>query len=157
MSCRPLSLGCLESWMVACEFRNGSGIERVLAEGIEVLISAEKLRGTHLCLDEIGAPARARKRLWGSWLVEIWSVRFVRVGRDVPCGPPCRARLDLVIYLFPILVWVVSRFPQKFENNFRNCQVLNRTRPRLWPIFLSSFVDLNVWEYICQIWIHENY
>ena len=48
--------------MVACEFRNGSGIERVLAEGIEVLISAEKLRGTDLCLGEIGATARLHTR-----------------------------------------------------------------------------------------------
>ena len=41
--------------MVACEFRNGSDIERVLAEGIEVLISAEKLRGTDLWFGEIDA------------------------------------------------------------------------------------------------------
>ena len=44
--------------MTDCATRNGStcGIEGVQAEGIEVLISAEKLRGTHLCLGEIGAP-----------------------------------------------------------------------------------------------------
>ena len=41
--------------MVECEFRNGSGIERVLAEGIEVLISAEKLRGTDFCVGAIDA------------------------------------------------------------------------------------------------------
>ena len=41
--------------MADCAARYGSGIERVLAEGIEVLISAEKLRGTDLCLGEIGA------------------------------------------------------------------------------------------------------
>ena len=69
----------------------------------------------------------------------------------------CWSQVCVYLYLFPILVWVVSRFPQKFEDNFTNCQFLNRTMPRLWPIFLSSFVDLNVWEYICQIWIHENY
>ena len=57
------SLGCLESSMADCATRNGSGIERVLAEGIEVLISAEKLRGTDLDLGEIGATARVRKRL----------------------------------------------------------------------------------------------
>ena len=44
--------------MAECATRYGSGIERVLAEGIEVLISAEKLRGTDLCLGEIGATAR---------------------------------------------------------------------------------------------------
>ena len=56
------SLGCLESWMAECATRYGSGIERVLAEGIEVLISAEKLRGTDLCLGEIGAPTRRQTR-----------------------------------------------------------------------------------------------
>ena len=49
--------------MTKCDARNGSGIERVLAEGIEVLISAEKLRGTDLCLGEIGATARLHTRL----------------------------------------------------------------------------------------------
>ena len=44
--------------MAECATRYGSGIERVLAEGIGVLISAEKLRGTDLDLGEIGATAR---------------------------------------------------------------------------------------------------
>ena len=48
--------------MAECATRYGSGIERVLAEGIEVLISAEKLRGTNLCLGEIGATARLHTR-----------------------------------------------------------------------------------------------
>ena len=58
--------------MVACEFRNGSVIERVLAEGIEVLISAEKLRGTDLCHGEIDATARLQTRFSGCCFVEIW-------------------------------------------------------------------------------------
>ena len=49
--------------MAECATRYGSGIERVLAEGIEVLISAEKLRGTDLCLGEIGATTRPHTRL----------------------------------------------------------------------------------------------
>ena len=36
--------------MEECAHPNGSGVERLVAEGIEVLIFAEKLRGTHLCL-----------------------------------------------------------------------------------------------------------
>ena len=49
--------------MAECATRYGSGIERVLAEGIEVLISAEKLRGTDLDLGEIGATTRPHTRL----------------------------------------------------------------------------------------------
>ena len=48
--------------MAECATRYGSGIERVLAEGIEVVISAEKLWGTHLCLGEIDAPTRRQTR-----------------------------------------------------------------------------------------------
>ena len=48
--------------MEACAGHYGSGIEEVLAKGIEALISAEKLRGTDLCLGEIGATARLQTR-----------------------------------------------------------------------------------------------
>ena len=42
--------------MEACGSRYGSVIEEVSGTGIEALISAEKLRGTDLCLGAIGAP-----------------------------------------------------------------------------------------------------
>ena len=41
--------------MEDCATRYGSGIEGVLAEGIEALISAEKLRGTDFCVGAIDA------------------------------------------------------------------------------------------------------
>ena len=42
--------------MAECAARYGSGIEGVLAEGIEALISVNKLRGTDFFVDAIGAP-----------------------------------------------------------------------------------------------------
>ena len=39
--------------MKECVHRNGSGVERVLAEGIEVLIFAEKFRGSNAATDTI--------------------------------------------------------------------------------------------------------
>ena len=41
--------------MEACATRHGSVIEEVSGTGIEALISAEKHRGTDLCLGQIGA------------------------------------------------------------------------------------------------------
>ena len=41
--------------MEACAARYGSVIEEVSGTGIEALISAEKLRGTDLCLGPLGA------------------------------------------------------------------------------------------------------
>ena len=44
--------------MEACATRYGSVIEEVSGTGIETLISAEKLRGTDLCLGPTGARMR---------------------------------------------------------------------------------------------------
>ena len=58
--------------MAECATRYGSGIERVLAEGIEVLISAEKLRGTDLCLGcNSAAPYTVLRVLVGWNLVQL--------------------------------------------------------------------------------------
>ena len=50
--------------MEDCATRYGSGIEGVLAEGIEALISAEKLRGTGLRLGAIGAPKSGNRSVF---------------------------------------------------------------------------------------------
>ena len=94
--------------MQACATHHGSVIEEVLREGIEALISAEKLRGTDLCL----GPTGARMRRHPPVLVEnsLYRLRFQTV-RSFPVGPPCRARLDLVLVftmlshsgIFPVL------------------------------------------------------
>ena len=44
--------------MAECANRHGSEIAGVPAEGIEALISAEKLRGTDFCVGAIGAITR---------------------------------------------------------------------------------------------------
>ena len=79
--------------MEACATHHGSVIEEVSGTGIEALISAEKLRGTDLCLGAIGAPKSGKTPV----LVEnsLYRLRFQTV-RSFPVGPPCRARLDLV-------------------------------------------------------------
>ena len=41
--------------MAECANRHGSGIEAVPAEGVEALISVEKLRGTDFCVGAIDA------------------------------------------------------------------------------------------------------
>ena len=80
--------------MEACAARYGSVIEEVSGTGIEALISVEKLRGTDLCLGPLGA----RMRRHPSVLVEnsLYRLMFQTV-RSFPVGPPCRARLDLVL------------------------------------------------------------
>ena len=80
--------------MEDCGTHHGSVIEEVSGTGIEALISAEKLRGTDLCL----GPTGARMRRQTPVLVEnsLYRLRFQTV-RSFPVGPPCRARLDLVI------------------------------------------------------------
>ena len=50
--------------MEDCATRYGSGIEGVLAEGIEALISAEKLRGTDFCVGAIGAPKSGNRSVF---------------------------------------------------------------------------------------------
>ena len=80
--------------MEDCGTHHGSLIEEVPGTGIEALISVEKLRGTDLCLGQIGARMRRHPPV----LVEnsLYSLRFQTV-RSFPVGPPCRARLDLVV------------------------------------------------------------
>ena len=82
--------------MEACGSRYGSVIEEVSGTGIEALISAEKLRGTDLCLGPLGARMRRKTPV----LVEnsLYRLRFQTV-RSFPVGPPCHARLDLVMLL----------------------------------------------------------
>ena len=79
--------------MEDCATHHGSAIEEVSTEGIKALISAEKLRGTDLCLGPTGA------RMWRLTpvLVEnaLYRLMFQTV-RSFPVGPPRRARLDLV-------------------------------------------------------------
>ena len=89
------SLCCLESWVDDCATHHGSGIEEVFVRCIEALISAEKLRGTDLCLGPLGAWKSGKT----SVMVEnsLYRLRFQMV-RSFPVGPPCRARLDLVNY-----------------------------------------------------------
>ena len=79
--------------MEDCATHHGSVIEEVSTEGIKALISAEKLRGTDLCLGPTGARTRRNPPV----LVEnsLYRLRFQTV-RIFPVGPPCRARLDLV-------------------------------------------------------------
>ena len=83
--------------MEQCATYHGSGIEEVLAKRTEALISVEKLRGTDFCLGAIGARSRRQTPI----LVEnsLYRLGFRRPGNGVefPVGPPCRARLDLVI------------------------------------------------------------
>ena len=50
--------------MEACGSRYGSVIEEVSGTGIEALISAEKLRGTDLCLGQIGARKSGKTPVW---------------------------------------------------------------------------------------------
>ena len=92
--------------MAKCATRYGSGIEGVLADGIEVLISAEKLRGTHLCLGEIDATPRPIHASEGAGCSEFGSVRQLNWVEMFPVGPPCRARLDLVCLLRPLEVLI---------------------------------------------------
>ena len=49
--------------MADCDNRNGSEIAGVRPEDIEVLISAEKLRGTDLCVGVIDATTRWHTRI----------------------------------------------------------------------------------------------
>ena len=80
--------------MEDCSTHHGSVIEEVSGTGIEALISVEKLRGTDLCLGQIDAPMWRKTPV----LVEnsLYRLKFQTV-RSFPVGPPCRARLDLVI------------------------------------------------------------
>ena len=80
--------------MEDCATHHGSGIEEAFVRCIKALISVEKLRGTDLWLALPGAPKSGKTPA----LVEnsLYRLRFQTV-RSFPVGPPCRARLDLVI------------------------------------------------------------
>ena len=82
--------------MEDCGTHHGSVIEEVSGTGIEALISVEKLRGTDLCLGLLGASKSGNR----SVLVEnsLYRLKFQTV-RSFPVGPPCRARLDLVLLI----------------------------------------------------------
>ena len=71
--------------MEACAARYGSAIEEVSAEGIKALISAEKLRGTDLCL----GPTGARMQTWNAFFGRKFVVQVeVSDGQEFPCGAP---------------------------------------------------------------------
>ena len=70
--------------MAECAARYGFIIEGVLAEGIEALISAEKLRGTEFCVGAIDATRWRHPR----FLIEnsVYRLKFQMVRN--PCGAP---------------------------------------------------------------------
>ena len=92
--------------MAECAARYGSGIEGVLAEGIEALISAEKLRGTDFCVGAIDATTSGqtrinplRHRMYKSPPAPpfglVYSIGTRRSGNPL-WGPHCPAGMDLV-------------------------------------------------------------
>ena len=86
----------LDSGKAECTTYNDSGIEGVLAEGIEMLISADNYGGhTSVLVKSVLQFAQGHDSESAGWL-EFGSVRLVRVSRVVICGSPCRARLDIV-------------------------------------------------------------
>ena len=70
--------------MEDCATRYGSGIEGVLAEGIEALISAEKLRGTDFWVGAIDATTLTITAI--SVENSLYRLKFETV-RNLPVGP----------------------------------------------------------------------
>ena len=95
--------------MAECANRHGSEIAGVFPEDIEVLISAEKLRGTDFCIGAIDATTSGqtrinplRHRMYKSppappfGLVYSIGTRVTRRSGNPLWGPHCPAGMDLV-------------------------------------------------------------
>ena len=74
--------------MEHCRSHHGSGIGEVLGEGIEALISVEKLRGTDLCLGAIGAQKSGSTPVLAENSLYRLRFQMTRKCCVVPCGAP---------------------------------------------------------------------
>ena len=97
--------------MTDCAHRHGSEIAGVFPEDIEVLISAEKLRGTDFCVGAIDATTwrntrinPLRHRMYKSPPAPpfglVYSIGTRRSGNSL-WGPHCPAGMDLVLPRLP--------------------------------------------------------
>ena len=88
--------------MAECANRHGSEIAGVFPEDIEVLISAEKLRGTDFCVGAIDATTWRHTRINPVSATEcinplrhhhsVWCTLQAPDGQDTPCGAPIALR-----------------------------------------------------------------
>ena len=98
--------GSVGKWLGQCGIRSGSRIRGRAGNGAGGHDSVEKDRGTDPQHGQIAATPNPQTRLVatpGAMLVgSSWSLRAHRVHTRspvLPCGAPCRARLDLVFVM----------------------------------------------------------
>ena len=99
--------GSVGKWLGQCDIRSGSRIRGRAGNGAGGHDSVEKDRGTDPQHGQIAATSTGQTRLVatpGAMLIFLlessWSLRAHRVPSRspvLPCGAPCRARLDLVM------------------------------------------------------------